>query len=92
MKIYSKRAFKVATIFFFLYSFFIVFGSPFLLSWGVEGFFAKITKPFLYFPLDWPSLIVEYSLFFLIFNIIFWSTVVYTFILINERIFSKEKP
>lgn len=90
MKIYSKRAFRIATIFFVIYGLFIVVGSPFLLSWGSEGFFAVVTKPFLYFPLDWPSLIAEKSLLFLILNIFFWSTIVYTFVLIIERIRSKE--
>lgn len=74
----NKRALKISGFFLILYSIFSVFGTIFLVDWFGHKSPYKGAFIWLYeFPVDWITLIVEGSLFFLVLNILFWSLIVY---------------
>lgn len=91
MKVYNKKALRISITFLVIYGIVMTLGSPFLLSWGSNGLVSALTKPFLYFPVDWAYLIADKSLLFLALNIMFWSGIVYIIVLVVEKVRHKEK-
>ncbi|PWJ57066.1 hypothetical protein CLV98_109176 [Dyadobacter jejuensis] len=73
----NKIALRVAIIFFVFYGITSTIGSIFLVSWGGNSKFKQILLFFESFPIDWNRLIVDYSTWFLLLNILFWSSIVY---------------
>ena len=91
MKLYNKTSLKTAMVFGAIYTLVLIFGAPFLVSWGSTGIFHFIIDPFLSFPVDWPSLIAEKSFLFFVLNILFWSAIVYLLTLIGINIYTRRR-
>lgn len=86
---YSKLAFKVSIIFFVLYSISATFGSIFLITWGHSSVFKNLILFMLNFPMNWSYLVVNYSIVFLLLNVVFWSFFIYAIVFLVEYIIKK---
>ena len=86
----SKGGFIAAIVFFVIYGLACTVGSIFLITWGSPSVFKSFMNFMLTFPINWDSLIVK-SLFYLLLNILFWSTIVYILAYLMERLIKLNK-
>jgi hypothetical protein len=82
----NRLAMKIGITFFILYGLFSLFGTVFFVGWGGENVLKSAVLFFYKFPIDWIILIVEKSFWFLLLNILFWSIVVYIFVIFVIRV------
>jgi len=80
----SKVATVATIMFFVIYLLACTVGSIFLVTWGSPSAFKSFMNFMLTFPIDWNALIMN-SFFYLLLNILFWSTIVYVLTLFAER-------
>lgn len=66
----------ISTIFFIIYGMMCTIGSIYLVTWGTPTNFKSFMNFMLTTPINWDKLIME-SIFYLLLNMIFWTTVVY---------------
>jgi hypothetical protein len=85
-KMRSRIAMILAVVFFVAYGLASTVGSIFLVTWGSPSLFKTIMIFLGTFPINWHYLIVEKSVFYLLLNILFWTTIVYLLVLFAEKL------